>query len=272
MSETHDGADVGSEDTTAADLVTEDTAADQDADGDDATAEDDAADGEEGDKLAKPRRSAQERINKAIEKQREAEREAEYWRSKATGKDEDKPEAQAVDETDKEPDPADYTFGETDPGFIRALARYEGRQAYREEAAKDRQQTHARTVEETWADRQKEFKKERPDYEEKVYRGSKWDCSPAMADAIKTSDLGAAVAYHLATNPEEARRIAGLNPLAAIREIGRLEARFDSKAAPQKQASDAPPPPPTLRGQGGRFTVAPDTEDFAAFERQYGAK
>ena len=95
-----------------------------------------------------------------------------------------------------------------------------------------------------------------------------------MADAIRTSEVGAAVAYHLASNPEEARRIAGLNPLAAIREIGRLEARFDTKSSgpPPKQASDAPPPPPGVRGQGGRFAVAPDTDDFAAFEKQYGAK
>lgn len=260
MSETHDGAPEGvSEDTTAADLATDDTATDQS--GDDGAA---AAEGEQ----SKPKPTAQDRIDELTRKRRDAEREAEFWKAKATGG--DKPAEPKTDppKEDAEPDPADFTYGETDPGFIRALARFEGRKAYRDEAEKDRRATQVRTVAEAWDERQQSFAKDTPDYFEVLDKD--WACSAPMADAIRTSETGAAVAYHLAKNPDEARRIAALIPLAAVREIGRLEARLDKSAGPPpKTASDAPPPPTPLRGNGGRFAVPPDTDDFAAFEKQF---
>lgn len=268
MSEPHDGADQSvSEDTSVADLVA-DAGSEQDGDtlGDGAPAE--ASDGE-GDK-PKPKPTAQERFDELTRLRRDAEREAEFWKAKATqGAQPEKPKAEPVAE-DKEPDPADYEYGETDAQFVKDTARFHGRQAYREEAAKERRATQVRTVEQTWTERQQTFAKDKPDYDQVVH--DHLPISPPMAEAIKTSELGPEIAYHLGKNPDEARRIAGLNPLAAIREIGRLEARLDTKAAPPKPASDAPPPPPQVRGQGGRYAVAADTDDFEAFQRAHGVK
>lgn len=276
MSEAHDGAaPAASEDMTDADLAavaveTQEVPATEEELGDEAPAE--ASEGE-GDK-PKPKPTAQERFDELTRLRREAEREAEFWKAKATqGQPTEKP-AREEPQEDAEPDPAEYTYGETDPAYIKNLARYEGRKAYRDEAEKDRRANAVRTVEQSWNERQQSFAKDKPDYKD-VVDNDRWDCSQPMADAIRTSDVGPAVAYHLAKNPDEARRIAALNPLAAIREIGRLEARLDTTSQanpPGKPASDAPTPPPQLRGNGGRFATQPDTTDFAAFEKMADAK
>jgi hypothetical protein len=239
-------------------------AAEGEAPGDDAAA---AADAEGEGEKPKPKQTAQDRIDELTKARREAERDAEYWKAKATQT--DKPaEAKPEPKEDAEPDPAEYEFGETDPRFIKALGAYAAEQKFNELSAKAERQNQARTVEQSWTERQQAFAKDKPDYFEVLDR--QWDCSEPMAEAIRTSEKGAEVAYHLASNPEEARRIAGLNPLAAIREIGRLEARFDTKAsAPPVTASDAPPPPQQLRGNGGRFKVDPGTDSFADFEKAY---
>jgi hypothetical protein len=94
-----------------------------------------------------------------------------------------------------------------------------------------------------------------------------------MLETMQESDMGAEVAYHLASNPAEAQRIASLTPRAQAREIGRIEAMLSQPSKPKaKTVSDAPEPVASARGNNGRFTVNPDTDDFAAFEKQYGDK
>ena len=96
--------------------------------------------------------------------------------------------------------------------------------------------------------------------------------SPAMADAFRELDNGADVAYHLATNRNEAARINAMPPVRQIAELTRLADRLAAPSAtPPKLATDAPTPPPAARGTGGRFTVPADTDDFAAFVAQYGS-
>lgn len=47
-------------------------------------------------------------------------------------------------------------------------------------------------------------------------------------EALKSSDLGADIVYHLAKNPDEATRIFSLSTNAAIREIGKLESKLET--------------------------------------------
>lgn len=269
MSEAHDGAPEGvTEDTTVADDLI-DTANPVEQPGDDAAA---AAEAEGEGEKPKPKPTAQERIDELTKARRDAEREAAHWKRIASdGAPKPEPKAEDKPQGPVRPSAADYEFGETDPAFIEALGSYAAEKRFSELEQQREQRNHARTVEQSWTERQETFAKDKPDYFE--VRDRKWDCSQPMADAIRTSDLGAQVAYHLASNPEEARRIAGMNPLAAIREIGRLEARFDTKAvAPIKPASDAPAPPQQVRGNGGRFAADPATTDFAQFEKLADAK
>jgi hypothetical protein len=268
MDTTDNGAPEGvTEDTAAAEL-----AAEFEQPGADAAAAVVEGEGEgEQPKVEPPKKTAQDRIDELTRARREAEREAAHWRRIAQDGAPRQQEQPAQPKAAEEPNPADYQYGEADPRYIRELARHEARQEFAEQAKARDRDTHVRSVEQTWQSRQAAFAKDHPDFHEVFDRD--WPCSPAMADAIKTSDDGAAVAYHLAQNPDEARRIAALTPLAQVRELGRLEAKLTSSATstPQpKIISTAPDLAPQVRGAGGKFKIAPDTSDFAAFEKQYG--
>lgn len=236
--------------------------------GDGAAAEAEGAEGEG--EQPKPKPKVQDRIDELTRARREAEREAAYWRGKAESH--AKPEQrQERPQQDAEPDPADYQYGETDSGYIKALGAYTARQEFMRLSQESQRRNAVQTVEQSWEQRQADFAKEKPDYYDALNRD--WPCTQDMAAAIKTSDEGAAVAYHLAQNPTEARRIAALNPLAQVREIGKLEAKLAAPAAsstPIKTVSTAPGPAPQARGLKGQFKAAPDTDDFAAFDKAYG--
>jgi hypothetical protein len=70
--------------------------------------------------------------------------------------------------------------------------------------------------------------------------------TPAMGDLIKTSDVGADVAYHLGQNRGLAAQIAKMNPLEAARAIGRIEASLQMPKA--RTETNAPQPITPVRG------------------------
>lgn len=240
--------------------------------GDEPAANDEAQ--PEGDTTPKRKPSVQERIDEVTRARRQAEREAEYWREQALkAREPQPPQSQPAAPESDEPNPENYAYGEGDAQYIRDLARYETRREFAEQARIQEAQRAAQTLEQTWDQRQQDFAKTAPDYFAAI--DGEWPCSETMADAIRTSEDGAAVAYHLAKNPTEAHRIAGLNPLVQVRELGRLEARLSASRAPEtspqiKLISDAPAPTPQVRGNGGKFKPAADTSDFASFEKAFG--
>lgn len=198
---------------------------------------------------AKPKKSFQERMDEKTRLQREAERERDALREEVE-------RLRAAREAEPEGDDA----------WIEEIV--ERRLTAREEAK--RAQEAART----WNERQAKTAEKYEDYFEAVIEGADkgtWVCTPDMAEAIKESEAGADIAYHLAKNPDEARRIAGLSPYSQIRELGRIEAGLTATSTtPQtKPLTKAPEPAPHARGAGGKFKVAADTSDFAAFEAQY---
>ncbi len=93
--------------------------------------------------------------------------------------------------------------------------------------------------------------------------------SPAMADAIMDSDKGHEIAYHLGKNPAEAARIAKLSPVAAIREIGKLEDKLSK--LPPKTITNAPPPIKPVEA-GAATTVDPSEMDPADFQKHERAR
>jgi len=227
-----------------------------------------AAEGEGEGGQSKPKQTAQERIDEVTRARRDAERRAEAAEREL---DEVRKRIPAP-EAPKEPKASDYTYGEEDAAYIHDKAKFEARQEYETAEQERAAREHGERVEKTWDDRQVAFAADKPDFFDKV-AANDLPISPPMAIAIKTSENGPAVAYHLATNPDEARRLAALDPIAQVREVGRLEAKLEQPASPNtpntKTVSDAPPPPQPLRGQGGRFQVAADTDDFEAFERTH---
>lgn len=134
------------------------------------------------------------------------------------------------------PDPNEFTDVDA---YAEALADYKVEQkiAQREQ---HKQQT---TVESAYADREEATREKYTDYDI-VYKAPDEGgpaVTPLMAQAIKGSEHGPEIAYYLAKNRSESIRIHDLDPVAQVREIGRIEANL-SAARPARKTSSAPEP------------------------------
>ncbi len=76
--------------------------------------------------------------------------------------------------------------------------------------------------------------------------------SNAMAEVIRESEVSPKILRHLANNKAEATRIYALSPLAAARELGRIEAKIMATPVPEppKRVSQAPEPIKSLTPTG----------------------
>jgi hypothetical protein len=219
---------------------------------------------------AKPENDVQKRIDQLTAELRETQRQlAEASRpreqnSKPTGAEEPK--------GDGAPNPEDYDFGKADDKFIADWARWNADQRFNERAEQVRVEQQIEAIETSWkgALEAPEVVEAYPDFDEKVTKGAdrqEWACSLPMAVLIKRSDVGPDIAYELASNPDESRRIASLSLEEQLLEFGRLEGRASAlkgtarsaAPAPKKVPSSAPPPPANRsRGSGGKFANPQD--------------
>lgn len=95
--------------------------------------------------------------------------------------------------------------------------------------------------------------------------------TPEIADIIRGSDAAADLAYYLGKNKAEAGRIAQLPPIAAARELGRIEA---SLTAPKPRTETKAPPPITpgkASGSGGKSPDKMSAEEYRVW-RESGGK
>lgn len=253
------------------------------------------------------RNRTQERIEKLVAEARQAERERdalrielERLRSEPEKKVEQKsegvkqllpPEAPSPDAVDKDGEPL-YELGEFDPKFIRDLTKFTIEQetkAAREEAQREAAQAQVaqaqKEIADKWLERVDEVEKEIPELRENLAKMADTfqDIDPNygeyLASAIMISEVGPQIMNYLSQNITEAQKIVASGPAAATLAIGRLEAKFIKEPSTEqvekrntKQVSKASPPPEEIeraRGRGGRFAVAPDTDDLKAFEREF---
>lgn len=162
-------------------------------------------------------------------------------------------ETKAADAS-KEPNPDDFT---THADFVKALTKWEvaeSRKAERAEADKAKVLTERQQVVKAYEEREKAFAKEHDDYQEVLDGVTDIQASPAMIEAIVTSEVGPALAYDLASNREEFERISKLSPGAAAREMGKIEARLTSQGSegkkPEPKTTKAPKPLDPVGGKG----------------------
>ena len=164
---------------------------------------------------------------------------------------------------DQEPQPSQFADAFE---YAKALAEYSTEKAL---AERDRQQALAREQEaqqkiiQSWAQKVQAAKAEMPDFDDMV-ASSDVVVNNAVRDAILESDVGPKILYHLAENNDLAKKIAGLSPNAALREIGKLEARFEAKPQTAQTApvvkSKAPTPIQPIRGGAGQPDVPLSTD------------
>lgn len=212
----------------------------------------------------KPRGGFQRRIAELTRARRDAEREAarkaaeaDYFREMALRSTRQEPDTQAEPEAPAAPEPvktlAEFNYDEAQyTAYLRQQIAADARKAAAELIRQDREREASERKVQTFRQRVEDFKKSAPDFEDLVLSNRSLPITEGMAAVIQDSEDGPAVAYHLGKHPEEASRIARLDPVSAARELGKIEARLAfereqvRKPAPKPPVSQAPPPPPKL--------------------------
>lgn len=192
----------------------------------------------------------QKRIDRAVRRQREAEREAAVYRQELESERRNRDQAQQQQTRQ----PTAQEFEQMSPAQQAALVAAEvARRALDQERGRVKQeaehQAHARANAEMTRQAQKQLSVGSQKYEdfEEVALSEDVPITTPMAQAIAESEFGADVAYFLGKNIKEAERISRLSPLGAAREIGRLEAKFAATGT----ISKTPPPGKTVGARGG---------------------
>jgi len=225
----------------------------QDGEGNDATATDEA-------KEKKPNPKLERRFSE-ITKQREAAREEARREREARESLEARlkeleakvsPPAQAEqDDLGEEPKPE--MFNDMFE-YAKALAEYTADKKLLERDKEEKARKAAAEQEakfSAWADRVNAAKNELPDFDDMV-QSSDVRVSDPVRDAIIESEHGPKILYWLAENTDFAKKLADMSAVSAVREIGKLEARFEKAKEPEPKPvaakSKAPAPINPLRG------------------------
>lgn len=262
MSETtQPGASDGAPDTvvdpTAHEVAPPDTAAPPGSAEPEDTADDAGADDQ-----PKRAKGVQKRIDELTADKHRAIREAEQWREMALRAQQQAPQpaqpaadvplppdlAQAVGPA---PDPAKFPAGEYDPEYIRAAARHDVRMDQARGVMQQRQ-AQARHAQAQFGAKVQSIMQTAIAADpaiEATITAPDFPMAAHVVHALTDAEDPGALLAHLAKNRADVERISKLSPMAAARELGKIEARL-SAAPPAPVPSNAPPPPRTLRGGG----------------------
>lgn len=202
----------------------------------------------------KPKKGGvQKRIGELVREREDAKREAEYWRKQAL---EDKGKPEPKPQTEEKPKVDQFQSYEE---YLEALADWKAEQKFTEREKKREQETRQERasrefneLRSTFAQRAEQAAEKYEDFEEVAFSPDV-PVSEAMVPAILSSEHGPDLMYYLGQNPKEAARIARLSPIAAARELGKLEAKLSEP--PAKRPSKAPEP---INPVGGRADAGKD--------------
>jgi hypothetical protein len=240
-----------------------------------------AKESEESEKQKPKKKGGWQRKTEKAEREAEAaKRELEYWKSVAMknagdSKPEQKAEPKAPVKTDGEPDPDQF---ETHKDYVKALAKWEAKQILKErdaETEKSKLMSEQEKLVKAHLDREKSFAEKTEDYREAVESIDDVMFPAYTQQLLLESELGPELIYELAKNREMAERISKLAPLAASKELGKLEARIASRASDEtkkpepKKQTQAPAPITPVGAKGGK--VEKSISDPNISQREYEA-
>ena len=177
-----------------------------------------------------------------------------------------------TNDVNTKPQPDDYADAFK---YAEALAEWSANEAVARRDREVRQQAEQAKQQEvlkTWQEKLDATKAELPDYEDMV-ASSTVAVSDEVRDAILESDVGPRILYELASDDELGAKIANLSTAQALKMIGKLEAKFESKdeepakSKPVAVKSNAPKPINPIRGTGSQ-SVYTDGEqiDYQAWK------
>lgn len=157
-----------------------------------------------------------------------------------------------VAQADAEPQPGEFSDAFE---YAKALAKWSSDQAVKrvraEEAQRKADETRQQVIT-AWADRVTKAKAEMPDFDDMV-TSSEVQVTDAVRDAILESEVGPRILYHLAEHPELGKKLAGMSVASQLREIGKLEGRFEAG----KTVTEAPAPAPAPRVPRAAAPITP---------------
>jgi hypothetical protein len=185
-----------------------------------------------------------EEARKEAAKEREARESLESRIKELEGRAEPKP----VEENVK-PSPSQFNDAFE---YAEALAEWSAENALlnRDKAEAERKvQDERQQVIKSWNDRLVNVKADLPDYDEMIASASDITVNDAIRDAMLESEQGPRILYHLAENPELADRLNTLTTVSALREIGKLEAKFEASETPKDAKTEAETKPSIARSK-----------------------
>ena len=197
--------------------------------------------------------SVQKRIDELIFRQRQAERDAQYWKEQAQ----------------KEPEPKEPVVVKTledfeyDEGKYQAYLFQEANKSAVQEAQRVLREEQERLNHErkysSFQSKEDQYSKDVEDYYQ-VTRNSNVPITQQVVDVTADMDNGPAVLYYLAKNPSIADSISRMSPLATARELGRIEAKLESEIKSEK-VSKAPPPAPKVSAVSPSLNARADSPE-----------
>ena len=170
--------------------------------------------------------------------------------------------------------------------YAKALAEWSAEKALYD---RDQQDLNRKAEEErqkvlkTWSEKLQKAKPNLADFDE-IVNSTQVVVSNEVRDAIIESDVGPEILYHLASlDGEEAERFQALPMAKALREIGKLEARFEKQEAAQEEAvrskpvaqkSKAPAPLSPIKATGSAMEtpIGSDGEFHGSFQAWKAAR
>ena len=181
-------------------------------------------------------------------------KEAEYWKAQA--------QVQKAPVTDSKPT-IDQFYDAPDPqeAFMEALVDWKTEKKLHETFVRREQETQQNSVVQSYQKQVTDAKGKYDDYDEVVYNPAV-PITNAMASSIMESDVGAEVAYYLASNINEAKRIAAMSQMKQVKEIGRIEEKLSQ---PSKRTTNAPSPVRTVAGKSESSSKNYEKMDYAEY-------
>ena len=185
-----------------------------------------------------------EEARKEAAREREAREALESRIKELEGKAEPKPVEENV-----EPQPSQFNDAFE---YAKALAEWSADQALlnRDKADAERKaQEERQKLADSWKQREAAIKADLPDYDDMIASAADVTVNDVIRDAIIESDVGPRILYHLAENPELVDALNTSSPIKALREIGKLEARFEAKETPKEAKTEAETKPQVARSK-----------------------
>ena len=167
---------------------------------------------------------------------------------------------------------------ETYDDYNRAVARWEAKEALRQERSALLEESQKASQQQKQAALQAEYqakadiaREKYADFDAVAYRQDVAVSQP-MIDAILYSENGADLQYYFGKNPDVAAKIAAMAPPEALLAIGRLEAQLQTQPAAKATSAPAPISPVNQRAVAQKTPDEMTDEEYYAWRRQQNSQ